>query len=441
MNNRMRGLGRLLRNTAISLVILEGALWLMGMPLLPLAIYAEVYNGVQNARGHWVSPAYRLRQSRAESMPPDAAVVKAVNDFGLRLVRETARERPGKNVFLSPFAVAGALTLTANGAAGATQQEMLRTLGFDATALVAANEAFHRANAMLDYSDPRVTISPALSLWLDAPATIRPDFLRIAKQDFNAETRTLDLQAPDAPARVNSWARDHTGGLLSAGIRSFGGNDTLAIVDALYFHGEWSTKFQKEDTGPAPFHRLDGQDVTVDMMHGKTGSGGFREPDVRAVRIPYGNGALSMYVFMPEVEGGLPVWLDRLTPMRWESLLGKCQGNAVSVAMPRFHLESEPPVMSALRRMGMARTFTSEADFSAMSPEHVWISRFSHKALLDVDEDGTTAAAMAVEVMKAKGRLPSIIVDRPFFLAIRDDRTGLILFEGAVFDPRAAPGT
>jgi serpin B len=414
---------------------MEALCFLVGMPLIPLALYAAAYNGIQSARSHWVSPAFRRHQQEVQRTPPDPAVVDAVNGFGFRLLRQAANARPGENLFISPSALASTLVLTANGAVGDTREEILKVLGLNASGLVPANESFRRIGAMLNYADPKVQISSTQSLWLDDPAAVLPNFLQTAREDFGADVETLDLQSPDAPGRVNGWLRDHTGGLLS-GADAFAPLDRLAFVDSFYFHGEWTTKFKKEDTAPGLFHLRDGSDTTVDMMYGKTGSASFSEPGEEAVRIPYGTGALSMYIFMPRSVDGLPAWLDALTSKRWTELLGDFHEEDVGVGMPRFRVESEPPVKEALQSMGMRRAFLEEgSDFSNISREPLWISSIRHKTLLDVDENGTTAAAMVVEVVTVRGRLPSIRVDQPFFLAIRDDRTKLVLFAGVVYDP------
>jgi serpin B len=153
-----------------------------------------------------------------------------------------------------------------------------------------------------------------------------------------------------------------------------------------------------------------------------------------------------MYIFMPgdyhrRDADALPAWLEALTPRSWNDAMTKFHEGDISVGLPRFRVETEPPVQEALRAMGIQRAFAEQAaDFSPMSKKPLWISSIRHKTLLDVNEEGTTAAAMVVELITTTGILPSIEVDRPFFLAIRDDRTGLILFAGVVYDPPRAAG-
>lgn len=437
MSSRPRRIGRILGTTLIMCIILEGAFTLLGVPLLPLALYASAYNGVQSVRGRWVPPLYRWRQRAAERTPPDPAVVDAVNGFGFRLLREAANARPGDNILLSPSAVASVLSLTANGADGPTRDEMLKCLGLDRVGLEAANAAFRDAAGLRSYADSKVQVSSAMSLWVDAPAAIRPEFLQVAGRSYDAQAESLDLQSSSAPHRINGWLRDKTHGRLSDAAQSFGSLDRLAIVDALYFHGEWTTKFKTENTRPAPFFRLDGSEAAVDMMHGRPGTAWLRTEDLAAVRIPYGAGTMALYIFVPRVVTALPAWLESLTTQRWKTLLGQMVNEEVAVGMPRFHVESEPPLKAALQRTGMRRAFSAaDADFSRLSNEPLSIGSIRHKTLLDVDENGTTAAAMVVELMVARGKAAGILVDRPFFLAIRDDRTGLVLLEGAVYDPR-----
>jgi serpin B len=258
---------------------------------------------------------------------------------------------------------------------------------------------------------------------------------------YSAETQTLDFTDPGAPAVINGWVSRSTRGLIGEIVRAIPQDAVLYLINAIYFKGRWQTAFDPELTADSPFHAAGGNAKTVAMMR-RSGSFRYTEnQELQVVRLPYGTGRMAMYVFLPSDAAGLGRFLEGLDDgvfAQWVSRLSVRDGD---VLVPRFKIEYECSLVPALKALGVRAAFdASAADFSAMSDGDLVISEVKHKAVVDVKEEGTEAAAVTSVEMKttsiAQPQNPfSFVADRPFFFVIRDDATGTVLFMGALYDP------
>ncbi len=427
-------------------LIAWAALELAGMFLLyaspTLLLYAGVRNGYENAR---FRVAESLVRPKDPGPAPDAKVVSAANGLGLRLFAELTRDSAGENVFFSPSSVATGMTMAYNGAAGHTQATMAKALGLDGIPLDEVNQAYERIQAHLAATHPRIRVANAHGLWVDEQARLVPAFGRRMEDSFGAKAEALDLQFPGAVDQINAWVKTKTNGRIDGVLDRLGRYDRLVLADAITFNGKWTNQFVKSRTRPAPFHLLDGSEKTVPMMSQKARVGFFRDREYTfaAARLPYGDGSMAMYLFVPRHTDGLPAFLKALTPERWDEWLRQFHEHEIYMALPRFRAEYEGKLNDALIAAGLGEAFDRDplhhADFTAMAQTGPGICTGSvlHKAMLEVDEAGTRAEAVTVVVGKDRGGPPSVRADRPFFCAIRDERTGLILFAGAIYDPEA----
>lgn len=367
----------------------------------------------------------------------------AGNAFGLDLY--TSLRADGENLFFSPASIAYALAMTGLGARGATAAEMDEVLHLPADDAVVAAGFGGLMGEVAKEGGP-VTINLANRLYGERTTPFAPAYLALLERHFGAALEQVDYRHdPDAARRlINTWVEEQTArkirDLLAPG--SVNTDTRLTLVNAVYFLGEWARPFPKEATADAPFHRERGGDVTVPFMH-LTGRVGYLEQGgVQIVSLPYRGNTTEMVVILPVAGTPLSTIEAQLDADRLATWLAAPTPAQVVVTLPRLHLETSFDLATALAALGMPTAFTRSADFSGMTTDGtpLLISRVVHKAYLDVDEEGTEAAAataIMAEVTSAMRPEPpkEFRADRPFILAIRHKASGAILFLGRVADP------
>ena len=369
-------------------------------------------------------------------------VAQADTDFGFRLLARLAPDHSHANVFFSPFSLSQALAMTWNGAGGATQRDMGTTLGLAGLPPTKVNAANGLLLPSLENPDPQVELTVANALWIGGGGAFNPDFQRTCQQFYGADTTALDFGSPSAADTINGWVKDHTQGKIDQIVSPADlASATAVLTDAVYFHGQWGKAFEKTETHDAPFTLADGSQQIVPLMSQEDEFSYLETPTFQAVRLPYGQGRLAMYVFLPKSKTGLDALLQTATASQWDRWLTKMHVTYLSLSLPRFHADDQWTLNKPLSQMGMASAFGSGADFSPMGLPGDYIQAVIHKATLDVDEEGTTATAATAVVMTESIRVSKEMrVDHPFLCAIRDDATGTVLFLGAIRDPqKAAP--
>ncbi len=376
------------------------------------------------------------------NVPVDKRLVSANIDFGFRLFKEVVSENKGKNVFISPTSVSLALSMTYNGASGMTKEAMAKALAVNGLTLEELNDASAALLANLEGPGPGVKLEVANSLWARKDITFKPGFMERNTRCYKAEVASLDFSSPSAVATINSWVSDHTGGRIKDIIRQINARAILFLINAVYFKGTWTDQFDPKDTHKADFKLLDGFTKRVPMMfrHGKCRY--LRGDGFAAVSLPYGKGRLSMYIFLPDEDSSLTAFLKSLDADNWEKWMGRFRQAEGDISLPRFKIEFETELETTLTALGMGVAFDEKAaDFRDMCPipplPNVYVAAVTHKTFVEVNEEGTEAAAATKVEMGVTAVAPgfSFTVDRPFFCAIRDNRTGSVLFAGAIVDP------
>ena len=376
---------------------------------------------------------------------PDAArLSRSYNDLGLSLYDLIAAEEMNENIFFSPLSISLALAMTHGGAAGETAEEIGEVLGLAGW----SGEKIYSANGelieRLGAGTEGVRLDIANSLWCRKGLDFDPGFLARTGEHFRAEARSLDFSSPDAPGVINGWVSEQTEGMIDGIVGSIDPLSILFIINAVYFKGEWKEEFEVAETREEDFHTAGGEIKRVDMMRQSGKYRYLRGEDYQAVRLPYGDGRMSMYLFLPDSATTLEEFNRPRKIADWDACLSRFSSNRKgSIALPRFRTEFETGLGDMLERLGMTRAFVrGEADFSAMihgGPAEVWIDEILHKAVVEVTEKGTEAAAVtSVTVVGATISVDEpfeMIFDRPFFFAIRDNTTGMILFMGSIADP------
>jgi serpin B len=339
--------------------------------------------------------------------------------------------------------------MTSAGARGETASQMAKALHF-----TLPQERLHPAAAELIR---RMTVPPvtggkatyqllvANALWGQKGYGFLPEFLNLAKTHYGAGLNEADfVGAPEeARQKINAWVEDKTNkkiqDLITPGVLNE--LTRLVLVNAVYFKGDWVSKFDKARTRDEPFVLITGQNVNAPMMS-QTGKFGYAEvEDAQLLEMPYVGGVLSMVIVLPKKADGLPTLEQQLTSETLAEWLGKVHKTEVRVAVPRFKMTCQFSLNQALMALGMVDAFTPDrADFSGMNGRRdLYISAALHKAFVDVNEEGTeAAAATGVVVGITSAPMEPIIfrADHPFLFAIRDTRTGAMLFVGRVMNPK-----
>jgi serine protease inhibitor len=364
--------------------------------------------------------------------------------FAFDLFLHLLESAPPRNLSVSPASVLFALAMTRNGASGETHTDMTKALALDRMAPDKVNQAFLDLMSSLEAADPKVTLSIAQSLWCREGLEFRSDFLATNRKYFEAEVRSLDFGDPGARDVINGWVKRETRGKIEDIVDALAPDDILFLINAVYFKGTWTKAFDRGQTRDMPFRLSDGSEIQYPRMHQSGRYDHLTGDGFQAVSLPYGSGRVSMYLFLPDRDSSLAEFLKGLNAARWEEWMRRLEERPGDVGIPRFTLEWERDLASVLSDMGMGVAFDAgRADFSRMirlGSEKAFISEVRHKTYVEVNEEGTEAAAATSVRMKCTSAGPSdefaFFIDRPFFYAIRDNGTGTILFMGAVFDPR-----
>lgn len=378
--------------------------------------------------------------------PNIQSVSEADNAFGFRLLQTLATEQPDKNLFISAYSAATVLQMVANGAAGTTRTEMQSALATEALAPAKINSGNQTILHTLKKVDSNVTLMAANAIWYRQGLVVKPDFLKVNQDFFNATVAPLDFASPHAPEVINTWASDQTHGKiqkLADGMIDPGAT-ALFLVNAVYFKAKWEEPFKARLTKNEPFHPQPNTSVTVPLML-KKGSFTYRRgTGYQAVRLPYQDERLAMYVFLPDAGSSPEALLKHLNGDAWQRVTRPgFEQKEGTLKLPRFKMEYDVNLIPALQSFGMKRAFDSmQADFSGIAPQ-LFISGVRQKTFVEVKEEGTEAAATTAVVMEAAS-LPMppknpflMVVDRPFLFLIEEQSTGTILFSGIVHNPVA----
>ena len=382
----------------------------------------------------------------------EVGAIQASNDFAFELLRETwARESDHPNVFLSPLSATMALGMVLNGADGETFQAMRSTLGWEGMSQDEINQAYRDLMDLLLDLDSSVELLIANSTWAREGMPFLPEFFQAVQEWFDAEARELDFDDPAAVDAINAWAEEKTNGRIPEVLEEIEPEHILFLLNAVYFNGDWTNQFDRAETGPAPFTLSDGQEVQVQRMNGRIPAGIRQLPGgIRVGELPYGGQAFVMTLVLPPPDSSLDdllAELDGATWAEWTSGLPEDYADAreIQVGLPRLELTYSKELNDVLSDMGMEVAFDpGEADFSRLiqvtPTQNAYLDFVKQDTFLRVDEEGTEAAAVTTVGVGVTSAPPSLIVDRPYLLVIRERLSGTILFMGAIGDPRDGGG-
>lgn len=372
-----------------------------------------------------------------ESAIIDNSVVDGNNKFAIDIFKALNVEDADKNIFISPMSISSALAMAYNGAEGSTKEAMENALGFSGIDRVLVKESFKNLYAYLKKVDKKIDLNIANSIWIKKGEKINNDYIKNTEKNFDARVSELDFSDPGSVDVINKWIKKETNGKIEKMLDSpIDPLIVMYLVNAIYFKGEWSEPFNPNITKDWTFHQYGGGEQTVKMMSRKDSYKFLQSRDFKAVRLPYGNGNTSMSIILPDEGVDINEFIDNLDRDTWYDIRGTMRGDEVEVKIPRFTMEyGIKSLNDSLKSLGMEVAFSETADFSGIR-DYVCISEVLHKAIIEVNEEGSTAAASAVAAMTpaaAPVKEPlTFIADRPFIFLITEDTTGTILFMGKV---------
>ena len=374
------------------------------------------------------------------------AVIEGNSAFAVALYGRLRSQ--GGNLFFSPESISTALAMAYAGARGDTASQMAKTLHFT---LPPANlhPAMGALLSDLNAAHEGYQLSVANALWAQQGYTFLDDFLNLLKSDYGAGLNQVNFKGATEAARltINKWVeqktQDKIKDLLQPG--ALRPDTRLVLTNAIYFKGDWETQFDKAQTKNEDFHLSPAQMTTAPLMHREGRFSYFDGGSLQVLEVPYKSKELSMIVFLPKDPGGLSELERSLTDSNMQQWLRQLVPvSKVIVTMPKFKMTQQFELGSTLSAMGMVQAFSGSADFSGMTGHRDFaISEVIHKAYIDVNEEGTEAAAATAVTMRAmairapEAPPPIFRADHPFVFMIRDNRSASILFMGRMADPRS----
>ncbi len=381
------------------------------------------------------------------------------NRFAMELYQKLATAEG--NLFFSPYSISTALGMTYAGAKGQTAKQMAEALclptsaevleKMDVTGAPMTKEAFAQAfgGIIKDLnargSQDKYQLSVANALWGQKGYAFLPAFVKLIESEYGGKLQEMDFSRAAEKARqtINAWVAKQTNEkikeLIGPGVLD--SMTRLVLTNAIYFKGNWATQFRESRTRPAPFTLLDGEKIQTAMMNQKDTFRYAEAGELQILELPYVDEELSMVILLPRAADGIGRIERKLTAANLSNWLKNLRRQEVVVSIPKFKMTSKFGLAKVLASMGMADAFSRRADFSGMTGRReLFISAVIHQAYVDVNEEGTEAAAATGVVMKLTSmgpdRTPVFRADHPFIFAIRDNLSGSILFFGRVMDPR-----
>lgn len=374
-----------------------------------------------------------------------APFVDQTTQFAFDLAKQVnAEEGQAKNVFISPLSLHIALGMILNGANGQTAQEIQKTLHLDAQTLAEANTTYNNLMTNLPKADPRVTLTLANSVWYRNTFSVENSFQELLKQTFNAEVSAQDFTNSATVNTINNWASQQTNGKIPKVIDQIQPDNVMFLLNALYFKGDWQTRFDAAKTIDTPFKLVSDATTNVRMMRLNSQLNRAFRTDYTAFELPYGAArtdgpAYVMTVLLPAESTTADALIDNMNSTEWAQLQKEMTPGMFDIGLPKFTLNYEINLNKALTTMGMPTAFTDRADFTKINAKGgLTLSFVKQNTFVAVDEQGTEAAAVTTGGISVTSAPLPTLCDRPFVFVIHEKSTGTVLFVGKIADPTQA---
>ena len=376
----------------------------------------------------------------------NSSLAEANNAFAIDFFKQATK--PSENAVFSPYSISAAFAMAYAGAAGQTASQMQKVMHWSEPASKIAAD-FTALDQILKNAQKSgaLELSIANTLWPQKGYAFQKDYLALLEGNFKTALHEADFaKQPEVErSRINQWVQQQTSDrikdLLPPG--SLSPITRLVLANAIYFKAKWQTPFSTNSTRPAPFYLAAGGSVSAPLMAKQSDFRYALMPSFKMLELPYQGNELSMLVILPDATNGLAELEKELTSAKLEAWTRALRRTAVSVFLPRFKLDFQLPLNDSMKALGMTDAFSEkDADFTGMTGKRdLFISQAMHKAFVEVNEEGTEAAAATGLIINARSAArpqekPVFRADHPFIYLIRHQATGTILFLGRLSNPK-----
>lgn len=381
-----------------------------------------------------VAPDIKYNPGIVKLTAAQQAQVENSNEFAWKFFKEVSKGEQ-QDVFVSPLSVTYALGMLANGAVGDTQKEILEGLEFRSAKVQDINSLCHQLMTESPKLDKSTKVSIANAVVANKNKPLQPDFKNVVEKQYQALVTNQDFSSPVTLSFINQWASDHTHGMVPKLLDRVHPDAVTYLLNALYFKGIWYRQFDKKRTQQESFTQADGKKLSVKMMHQKERFFAAENDNYQTVVLPYGNGSYEMVVLLPREGKDLSSLLQTMDAKKWKDNLKSTYSSKVDLKLPRFTSAYTRELNDVLKLLGMNTMFDRDkADLTKMSMAKAFVSIVLQKAKIEVDEEGSKAAAVTVVETAPTATAPSKPIlfhaNRPFMYAIVEHSTGTIFFMG-----------
>ncbi|WP_028901006.1 serpin family protein [Hoylesella timonensis] len=381
-----------------------------------------------------VAPNIKYNPGTVKLTAAQQAQVENSNEFAWKFFKEVSKGEQ-EDVFVSPLSVTYALGMLANGAVGDTQKEILEGLEFRSGKVDDINSLCHQLMIESPKLDKSTKVSMANAVVANKNKPLQPDFKNVVEKQYQALVTNQDFSSPATLSFINQWASDHTQGMVPKILERINPDGVSYLLNALYFKGIWYRQFDKKRTQQESFTQADGKKLSVKMMHQKERFLAAENDNYQTVVLPYGNGSYEMVVLLPREGKDLSSLLQTMDAKKWKDNLKNTYSSEVDLKLPRFTSAYTRELNDVLKLLGMNAMFDpSKANLTKMSAVSSFVSMVLQKAKIEVDEEGSKAAAVTVIETAPTAVAPSKPIlfhaNRPFMYAIVEHSTGTIFFMG-----------
>lgn len=371
-------------------------------------------------------------------------IVSSNNELGFQLLAEAPRDKEG-NIFISPTSLFMALAMVYNGADGETKEEISKVLNANGLNAEDINKANASLMTILSENAEQIQLSIANSIWLNESYHFQEEFASTSRDYFNAEIKEIIIEDAQSPKVINDWVNKATNGKIGEIVgEELNPEFVTMLINAIYFYGGWTYPFEASLTKAHEFTLEGGSTKDVPLMELHEHLFYMENNLFQAVSLPYGqNENIRMEVFLPNESISLGEFEKMLTYENWQEWRGSFAETEGTILLPKFKLEYEVELKETLESLGMSSAFNKNANFSNMIQEaqEIAISSVKQKTFIDVNEEGTEAAAVTSVEMETAAMQPMydpfhMEVNRPFYIFIVDEKTDVILFMGSITNPQ-----
>jgi len=377
---------------------------------------------------------------KIELTQKSAELIEADHQFAFEVFKEVYGMSEEENLMISPLSVSYALGMTLNGAEGTTRDAFREVLHFGDLTDQEVNESYKDLMSQLVTLDDNVKFSIANSIWYKLGYNVLAEFISANQEYFDAAVEELDFSDPGSVDIINGWIEEKTNDKIRDMLDYIPADAVMYLVNAIYFNASWKYQFEAEETYTGDFTLENGSPHQVEYMQVEGGFNYTNQDEFTAVELPYGDSTFSMVVMLPKPGVTTGDLVNDMTAANWDSWFEYSYHTNVHVQLPKFKYGFKSLLNDPLINLGLGVAFTPAADFSRITPPGgLMISRVIHQTFIDVQEEGTEAAAATIveiiETSAGGGGPIYFTVDRPFLYVIKENSTGAVLFMGKVGKP------